>query len=78
MPQLFDKDDRSLIDSLKQFLSVQSKAQPSLQYCGSCGSVCMHLPTNFWLEGDEQPFTIWLPFCPDCNPELFARMPAVA
>lgn len=78
MPELSNKNDRSLSDSLKEFLSLQSEAQPGTEYCAGCGSVCLHLSTKFWLEGDEETFSIWLPFCPHCNPEFFTRMPAIA
>lgn len=77
MPQLSNEDDRNLRDSLRRFLNLQSKTQTGTQLCGYCGSVCTDLPTNVWIEGDEEAFTIWLPFCPDCNPELFARIPTV-
>lgn len=78
MPQLTNQYDASLRDSLKLFLSFQSKLQPSTKYCTECGALCSYLPTEFWLEGDEEIFTIWLTFCAQCNPELLSRVPACA
>lgn len=78
MPELSRKDDESLSDSLKQFLDIQSKAQRRTIYCAGCGSVCMHLSAEFWLDGDEETFSIGLPFCPHCNPELLTRAPMAA
>lgn len=75
MPQRSKTEKQNLRSSLKQFLNLQSKIEPSTKYCTDCGSVCMHLPATFWLDGDQESFSIWLPFCPDCNPEFFARMP---
>lgn len=78
MTQLFNEDDRSLSDCLKQFLDFQSKAEPRTQFCTQCGSVCMSLPAQVWLDGDKEVFNICLPFCAHCNPEFFAQMPEVA
>jgi len=77
VPPRIKESNQSLRGSLKQLLNFQSKVQPSTKHCANCGSLCMHLPAEFWFDGDEETFHIWLPFCPDCNPELFARMPAV-
>lgn len=78
MPHCIKRDEWRIRGSLKQFLNLQSKTKPSTKYCTHCGSVCMYLPTKFWLEGDEETFTIWLTFCPQCNPELLSRAPAGA
>lgn len=80
MPQCIKRkgDDRSLRGSLKQFLYVQSQIKPSAKYCTDCGSVCMYLPAQFWLDSDEETFSIRLPFCPHCNPELLSRVAEVA
>ena len=75
MPQCIKNDERSPGGSLKKFLNLQSKIEPGTQYCAGCGSVCMHLPATFWLDGDEETFSIGLPFCPHCNPELLSRVP---
>ena len=78
MPQLINRDQRSLRGSLRQFLNLQSKTEPGTKYCTGCGSVCMYLPTEFWLDSDEETFSIRLPFCPHCNPDLLSRVPALA
>jgi hypothetical protein len=57
-----------LIESLKQFLNAQSKAQPTTLYCRECGSLLRYLPAQFWLEGAEHGWNIRLPYCPDCYP----------
>ena len=69
--------EQNLCVALKRFLHLQSKAEPSTKYCTDCGSPCMHFPATFWLDADEETLSIWLPFCPDCNPELFAKTPAI-
>ena len=62
----------SLCCSIKEFLDLQSKAPPATACCAQCGSVCIHLPTLFWLAGDEDSFCIPLPFCLRCNPQVFS------
>jgi len=57
-----------LLDSLKQFLNAQSTAVLKPLHCSKCGSVLHYLPTQFWLEGEEQGWNIGLPYCPDCQP----------
>lgn len=75
MPHPVNRDEQSLRRSLKRLL--RSKPQPSMEYCANCGSVCEHLPAQFWLYGEDEAFSIGLPFCPHCNPELFSRVPPV-
>lgn len=70
--------DPNVRASIKEFLKLQSKIQPTPRHCKECGAACMQLATQFWLDGDEETFKIWLPFCPRCNPELLSRMPAAA
>jgi hypothetical protein len=78
MPQLIEKDDRSRRRSLKEFLYLRSRAQRRTEFPTDCGSLCAYLPAQFWLDGDEEVFSISLPFCPHCNPEILSRVPAVA
>jgi hypothetical protein len=78
MRQALSKDKRTLRRSLKAFLHLRSKAHPATKYCADCGTVCTHLVAQFWLDGDAEAFSIPLPFCPRCNPELLSRAPAVA
>ena len=78
MHQCIKEDGRSLRGSLKRFLDRQSKMERRTEYCTRCGSVCMYLPTQIWLDGDEDTFSLGLPFCPHCNPELIARKPMIA
>jgi len=72
MSQAINKDERSLRCSIKEFLDLQSKAPPVTACCAQCGSLCVHLPTLFWLDGDEDSFCIPLPFCLRCNPQVFS------
>jgi hypothetical protein len=57
-----------LVESLKQFLNVQSVAPSKTVHCGDCGSVLRYLPTQFWLEGGEQGWNIF--------PALLSAVPA--
>jgi hypothetical protein len=74
MSQLVNPEDQELRGFLKQFLDLKSKAKPSAKDCARCGSSYEHFLTQFWLDGDDQTFSIWLPFCPRCNPELLSRV----
>lgn len=76
MQQPLGNNGRAFRRSLKEFL--RGEAKPSTKYCVDCGSVCAHLPAQFWLDGDEEKFDVSLPFCPHCNPELLSRLSAVA
>ena len=78
MPQLAPNPKRKLLRSLKAFLRLQSKDRPRATRCADCGSICQHLPARFWLDGDDEMFTIPLPFCPQCNPELLSQLAAAA
>lgn len=57
-----------LVESLKDFLTAQSKASDEMRQCSKCGSVLRYLPMEFWLEGSECSWNIRLPYCSDCHP----------
>lgn len=73
MPRPDTSFEHSMRRSLKAFLRHRSKDQPTKTRCTRCGSICMQLPTQFWLYGDEETFSIPLSFCPRCNPELLSQ-----
>ncbi len=63
----------SLRRPVKQLLQSLSNAQRIASYCVACGSACSHIEALFWLDGDDERFTLWLPVCTDCNPDLVSR-----
>jgi hypothetical protein len=71
MSQLIPRHGKNQRHSLKAFLRLRGTDQRTT-HCTDCGSICMQLPAQFWLEGDEETFDIGLPFCPVCNPELLS------
>lgn len=71
------KDQGNLRRSLREFLRRES-TEPTIAHCPHCGCICMLIPAQFQLDGDEESFSIGLPLCSQCNPEFFARVPAVA
>jgi hypothetical protein len=78
MSQLAPNQKRNLLRSLKAFLRLRSKERPRTTHCTDCGSVCMNLPAQFWLYGEEEQFSIPLPFCPQCHPEFLSQLAAAA
>lgn len=73
MAAFLSTSQRSLRDSLKEFLEFKSKTQPKVEFCRDCGSICFYLDFYFCLDDEENGWNIQLPFCPHCNPELARR-----
>jgi hypothetical protein len=78
MQQEVNQQGPNVRTSIKEFLKHQSEIQPTPKLCKDCGTACVQLAAQFWLDGDDDTFKIWLPFCPRCNPELLSRIPAAA
>jgi hypothetical protein len=71
LPQLSDKSLNKLFDDL-------SKVPASESYCSHCGSLHLYSDAQLWLEDSEQFWTIALPYCQYCNPEIPQRRPIAA
>ncbi|MGH9495023.1 MAG: hypothetical protein ACRD3B_08505 [Candidatus Sulfotelmatobacter sp.] len=69
----------SLRDLLEEFLHLKSQEIPQPTYCAVCGSFHSYVFAQFTLDGDEdQAWSIPLPFCLLCHPELAGRMASAA
>ncbi len=69
MRHVLDVEGRNqLVESLRQFLEVQSGAGRETLYCPECGSVLKYLEMQFWLQEGSQDWNIALPYCQRCNP----------
>lgn len=65
---------QELVQSIKQFLDVQSAAAPVTRCCADCGLPLSYFQTQLWMEGVEQGWNIGLPYCAHCHPTQ--EMPA--
>jgi hypothetical protein len=59
-----------LVESLKQFLEVQSKNSGSREtlYCRDCGCRLIYLEMQFWPQEENQSWNTPLPYCERCHP----------
>lgn len=78
MPHPSASNENDLTGAVRSFLDAQSKTPLTIEYCSVCGSSMTHLCTRFWLDGRDQHWDIYLPFCIRCNPELQSRVSMIA
>jgi hypothetical protein len=57
-----------LVESLKQFLEVQSRGSRETAYCRDCGSTLIYLEMQFWRQEENQSWNVPLPYCQHCHP----------
>ena len=56
-----------LLQSIEQFLDIQSISPIEERNCSLCGSVLVYRQTDFWLYGSKKSWRIRLPHCPECD-----------
>ena len=71
-------NENDLAGALRNFLELQSKTPVRTEYCSACGSSMTYLLTRFWLDGRDEHWDVYLPFCMRCNPELRSRLCTMA
>ena len=55
-----------IIEALNQF----SSCQKTEQHCSKCSSVLNWIEGRFWLADTALEWTVPMPYCPACEPEL--------
>jgi hypothetical protein len=65
-----------IIEALNQF----SSCPKSGQRCSKCCSVLNWMEGHFWLAGTDFEWTVPLPYCPTCEPDVptAIKLPAMA
>jgi hypothetical protein len=62
--------DSSFEQSIKDFLTAESRKSPKTQFCEHCGSIMQHLFATFTF-GDGESWDVPLPFCSSCERHRF-------
>ena len=64
-----------IIKSLNAFFTLK-RANNSSHLCNHCHAATRQLVGHFWLYGTDRTWQVSVPFCPDCDSDLRAMLPA--
>jgi hypothetical protein len=68
------RSKQRIIALVQSFFGAQTARQKG-QRCSHCGSKMQYLDGEFWLFGTDNTWSIFVPFCPTCEPELCKLSP---
>jgi hypothetical protein len=72
------KSNEQMVDSLKELFEALNTAAHKQQHCLDCGSLLAYMHSYFWLVEDDHVWSVLVPCCRHCHPELTARTTFVA